>query len=267
MCGYDHNLIFKNRAGSELKQFVIENLDSAILCSGTDWATKGVSHVKEVVRLSDFRDRAVGTRAMTDITKSGMSASGKAGGLDVGAAEPDREYCLWIVSDGTAEGTGLVWSKRCHHGGPEGSVSKAKPFYYAYIGWNMTNSSCPGSGCAFRYAFVKKGDWVRFSEESMPVVMQGMQHQWTPTPVRDSPRYRGYVSPTGSVVLFSISNNTAGTHAALAPNIDWGGAPVCDNIGGPPMICGPMGPDRGRYGYWSTSPTAVLRVAGFEDNL
>jgi hypothetical protein len=275
ICGRLNNIVLKNVSGSDaLKQLVIERLDGATLCAGADWhaySVKAPGPADALLQIDNFQQSVVGAQAIADITQQGLSAPGTIGGLDIGVAASTTDYCLWLVSDGT--NTGLVWSKRCFNGGPDPTelrkVGLKDPYYYGYVGWNVTNDKCPGAECAFLYSYVKTGFWVRFSEESMPVVLTGVQKgtstQWAPIFMR-RPGHPAPVSPTGSVVLWSISNSTPGTHAAVAPNIEWGNTSDCDNTGGPAILCGPMAPDRGVFGFRSTSASATLRVAGFEDN-
>jgi hypothetical protein len=66
-------------------------------------------------------------QVVADINAVGVSAPGRVGGLDVGRPENNTSYCLWIVSDGTLNGTGLVWSKRCWSGGPAPAVQERYP--------------------------------------------------------------------------------------------------------------------------------------------
>ena len=58
------------------------------------------------------------------------------------------------MSDGTLNGTGLVWSKRCWSGGPAPSVQQRYP-YYMYLIAQHTGGGCPGPECSFIFQLIK----------------------------------------------------------------------------------------------------------------
>ena len=95
-----------------------------------------------------------GLQVVADINEKGVSGPNRIGGLDEGSPESWTSYCLWAVSDGTFNGTGLVWSKRCWSGGPAPSVQQRYP-YYMYLIAQHTGGGCPGPDCSFIFQLIK----------------------------------------------------------------------------------------------------------------
>ncbi len=272
-CGSKDNLVLLLKplaASSNLpRQAFVNNMNYIILCTGADYAAGASSG--NIARISNFGHPTLSVEQLTaDITQSGVSGPGRMGGLDVGAPEPNKDYCLWLVSDGaTTAQTGVVWSGNCDGRGPDHSVLAQKP-YYAYMAWNRTNGSCPGPACAFLYSYMKSDNWVYFAGGrvhgtsgplgELPTAAKGAKPKWTPVALKP-----GLVSPHAGAVLWSVENAAAGTHAAVANDSTAQSKAACDNTGRGTITCETPAAAGAAFGYWSTSAGATLRIAGFRE--
>lgn len=283
-CGVKTNYVLQPWAPGNLTQVAINNLNQIPLCIASEIVNgpgttqpSGLLQNNRPVMVYNFQmssyncaGSAAVCQAAADITASGVSTTNTIGGLDTGTVASNTDYCLWLVSKGTHEpsATGLVWSTNCAAQGPNNVVQSVYP-YFAYMGWNRTNGSCPGVSCAFLFSTLTTGQWTYFTggtgtggsgTGALPQIKSGTATQWTSVSL-----FPGFTSPHGDAFIMAVTNTTGSTVAGVAPDIAFGNNLVCNNSGIGTISCGPFTTDRGNFGWWSTSSSAILGLVGFHD--
>lgn len=282
-CGSKTNYVLQMFNPGNTTQVSINNLQNVILCLGSYYVGGPGIYTPSPINVQNFQTNnfscssASTCQAAADITLGGVSTTNQIGGVDVGSVLADTDYCLWIVSKGTTSiaDIGLTWSAECGNAGPRPPISVNYP-YYAYLGWNRTNSLCPGAGCGFIYGTVTVGQWVQFVQDTrrctgivscLPLVASGSATKWTPLWMTH------FLPPGGDTVIFEVFNSSSGGHVAVAPNVQFNNSGslisngLCDNnsVVGMSLLCGPMVSDRGLLAYWSTSAAGFVYLSGYHD--
>jgi hypothetical protein len=289
ICGKKVNYVALTAGPSAPNDLYVNNLNQITLCLGGDYVGgPGVynNNIPGPLTVQNFDQVSFACgafpapcQAAADINFSGVSTINTTGGLDTGSAASNTDYCLWMVSKGTTNlaDIGVVWSANCGANGPANPVATTYP-YFAYMGWNHTNNSCPGSSCAFINNTLILGDgWVYFvggaggspgvGSGAFPQFAAGVQTQWTGVSLYTGGS-GGFVSSQADAYIVQVENNTTG-HAAVAPNVNWGSIGLCD-VQSPAaatiITCGPFSSNTGsNIGLWSTSSGALFRLVAFHD--
>lgn len=194
------------------------------------------------------------------------------GGSDQSPVPGNQWLWLHLMTDGTAANTGLVWSTS-----PFAPVTTNLPapsggiWYSCPLAANRTNAA----GTAFVYSLIKVGKRSYFvggagpgpgapGNGSLPLVCSGMAPMYTS--VNLSP----FGPPTGGPIGLVMTNSTPSTYVGAAPNIFWNSTPPwrigLSAAGGDQTMAFEVQSDCGAtFGYWATSPSALIEAAYFDD--